>query len=247
MKNYFALCLTAGITLIPNLVIANDCSTATVPLSECYLPIDEFEKANTRGVRIDTSKVDIDYATFRANPTYLGTLSTAQVDAIVSALITVLAAPGSLVVNSFDQPEAGAAGFATQVTTQKGFYRSPGFTSKECTVTFGSIGTDGSITCVVKSEQTSFGTPPDGNYTVRYFGDVMGALTAANAEATPQNFNIFISGLFQAMTDAAGGSVSLGGDINSVPQTFGMFRKSVTTGNWSFSGTTGKLVYIPKP
>jgi hypothetical protein len=80
----------------------------------------------------------------------------------------------------------------------------------------------------------------------------MAALAGANAAATAPNFDIFVTGLFQAMTDAAAltdpSAVWLGGDASSVVTPFGYFKKSATTGSWSFSGSAGKLVYVePTP
>jgi len=254
MKRYIPL-LVAALPLsaiIPSVVVASDisnldCLTATTLLNECYQPISEFEKENSsRGTRADT---DITYASFRANATYLGTLTAANLDGIVTALNSVLAAPGSLVVKSFDvEPASGASGFASTASSVKGFFRAPAFSSKDCTVTFGTTGSNGSMSCVVTGESTSFGTPPDGNYTIQYVTPTMTALGTANAAATPANFNVFVTGLFQAMTDAAAltepSAVWLGGDASSVATVFGYFKKSPTTGSWSFSGSAGKLTYI---
>lgn len=204
---------------------------------------------SARGTRAAT---DITYASFRASATYLGTLTAANMDGIVTALNSVLAAPGSLVVKSFDvEPASGASGFASTASSVKGFFRSPVFSSKDCTVNFGTTGTNGTMSCAVTGEATAFGTPPDGNYTVQYIGPTMTALATANAAATPANFDVFVTGLFQAMTDAAAltepSAVWLGGDAGSVATVFGYFKKSPTTGSWSFSGSAGKLTYIEAP
>jgi hypothetical protein len=243
--------LVSGITLAltPIASIAEDCKSVDALTTECWVPWEQIEH---NGTRADS---DMAYATFRTS--YLGTLTDVQLDGIVTALNTVLGDRSSTVVHSFDkEPGAATAGFASTATSVKGFYADPSFTAGDCTVTFGTVdtnigdgiddGTNGSATCPVNGEYTVFGTPPS-TYTIQYDAATLAALLAANASATGANFDVFVTQLFAAMdaqsllTEPGGvfiGDATVGG-------IFGIFKKSTTTGNWSFSGSASKVTYKP--
>jgi hypothetical protein len=239
--------LIAGFGLIPVVAMADpglveiDCRTVGYLATECNEP---FVPTRTRAAQ------DVDWTVFKT--TYNGGLTAEQLDGIARALNAVLASKGTLVVYSFDNdPASGAAGFTSAPTSVKGFYRKPVFSDDQCVITFGSAGSNGSMTCGITAEYTTFGVPPamgegSSNYTMVYADGTMSALQSVDPNATPQNFNIFVSQIFSCMNTAKdvgdGGSGCVVGD-NNVGGVFGKFKMSPTTGNWSFSGSD-RFTYV---
>lgn len=238
----------AGLGLIPVIAAADqapveiDCRTVGYLATECNEPfVPSRARAGEQNVGWDSFKT-----------TYNGGLTAAQLDGVAKALNAVLAAKGTLTVASFDNdPASGAAGFTSPPSSIKGFYRKAVYSDDTCQITFGTTGADGTMTCKVEGEYTVFGTPPatgagKSNYTMAYAPTVMGALAAADPNATPANFNIFLNQLFACMTAAKNvgesGSGCVVGD-DTVGGMFGKFKMSPTTGNWSFSGAQ-RFTYI---
>jgi len=217
-----------------------DCSKVTYLATECH---DPFYKESR--VRIVERAVEVDWDSFKV--TYAGGLTAAQLDGIANALNTVLGANGTSLVASFDLPPgSGAAGFTSPSppSSIKGFYRKAVFSDDTCVVTWGTTGTNGSMTCKVEAEYTTFGTPPEAgagnNYTIVYAPAVMAALVAADPNATAENFNIFVTQLFACMTVAKEVGDSGSGCVVGI---FGKFKMSKTTGFWSFSGAP-RFTYV---
>jgi len=222
-----------------------DCSKVTYLAAECHDP--SYVESSSRWRAGET---DVGWDSFKI--TYAGGMTVEQLDGIAKALNTVLGAKGTLSVGSFDPaPGSGVAGFTSPPSSTKGFYRKAVFSDDTCVITWGTTGTDGSMTCKVEGEYTVFGTPPEAgagnNYTIAYAPTVMAALLAADPNATAENFNIFVTQLFACMTAAkevgdSGSGCVVGGD--TVPGgIFGKFKMSKTTGSWSFSGAP-RFTYI---
>lgn len=240
LKTAIALGITTALT---STVYAESCKDIGVLSNDCHVPWERMEHSGTR------ADSDMAYATFKAS--YLGTLGTEEMDGIVTSLVDVIAERGTTVVHSFDVDPASDTGFSSASSSAKGFYASPSFSSRDCTVTFGTVdptpgneideGTAGSVTCPASSESTKFGTPP-ATYTIEYIDATMTALAWPAAD-----FDVFVTQLFLAMAaqslEATPGGVIIGDAVTG--GVFGIFKISPTTGNWSFSGTIGKQVYNP--
>lgn len=192
-----------------------------------------------RMVRGDT---DVQWSAFLT--TYLGTLTAAQANGVIKAFNIVFAAHGSRICYSFDPATATGGTFESPASTKKAFCRDPKFSSGNPQVTFGTTGSNGSVTYVVDGEASSFGTLPEAtsNYTVKYVTDTMAALLAADANATAANVNTLVTQLFvcataakSILTASGGGSGCLIGDATSTNGMFAKIAISPTTGNWSLS------------
>lgn len=243
------LLLLIGLGFLPLVAYADsdlaiDCSKVSYLATECNVP---YQPSRNRA-----GEQDVGWDSFKI--TYAGGLTAEQLDGIATAMNAVLAAKGTLSVASFDNdPASGSAGFTSAPSSIKGFYRKAVFSDDTCVVTFGTVGADGTMTCKVEGEYTVFGTPPvagkGNNYTVAYEPAVMGALSAANPNATAANFNIFVNQLFACMTAAkdvgdSGSGCVIGSD--TAGGIFGKFKMSKTTGNWSFSGAN-RFTYVTTP
>lgn len=192
-----------------------------------------------RQVRGDT---DVQWSAFLT--TYPGTLSAAQANGVIKAFNSVFAAHGSRTCYSFDPATATGGTFESPASTKKAFCRDPKFDSGNPQVTFGTTGSNGSVTYVVDGEASSFGTLPEAtsNYTVKYVTDTMAALVAADANATGGNVNTLITQLFvcataakDILTASGGGSGCLIGDATNTNGMFAKIAISPTTGSWGLS------------
>jgi hypothetical protein len=213
-----------------------DCSKVDYLATECNVPYQES--------RVRAGEVDVGWDSFKI--TYAGGLTAAQLDGVAKALNVVLGAQGTLTAASFDAaPGSGVAGFTSPPSSIKVFFRKAVFSDDTCVVTFGSVGANGSMTCAVEGEYTTFGTPPaigaGNNYVIAYAPTVMAALLAADPNATAANFNVFVTQLFACMTAAkevgdSGSGCVVGADTPEAGGIFGKFKMSKTTGSWSYSG-----------
>lgn len=232
---------------ITSLNVAADCLDETALTEACYVPWSQLEAETPKAAaRAATDNTAEKFSVWPA--LYITTMTQANIDGVAFALAQMHRDRSNLnLVFSFDAaPSSGSTGFAATASSVKGFYHKPVFDTKKCTVNFGDVDQNGALTCDVTGDSLEFGTVPEGNYTISYISDTLAFLAAKNAAATSPNINTFITGLFSAMTAnaATNQGVYVGGSA-STPAVLGYFKKSPTTGNWSFSGSAAKITYIP--